>query len=118
MVKNHAAIFVGNVNASALAKTSMAKSVLDAAWTTFRTQLQYKAMRQGVVFAEVNEAFSTQACSCCGVNPPSSPKGRAGLGIRQWTCSSCGSVHDRDVNAARNIARLGLQALAEGIPAL
>ncbi|MDT8924971.1 transposase [Pseudomonas taiwanensis] len=118
LVKNHAAIFVGNVNASALAKTSMAKSVLDAAWTTFRTQLQYKAMRQGVVFAEVNEAFSTQTCSCCGINPPSSPKGRAGLGIRQWTCSSCGSVHDRDVNAARNIARLGLQALAEGIPAL
>ncbi|MDT8925195.1 transposase [Pseudomonas taiwanensis] len=118
LVKNHAAIFVGNVNASALAKTSMAKSVLDAAWTTFKTQLQYKAIRQGVVFAEVNEAFSTQTCSCCGVNPPSSPKGRAGLGIRQWTCSSCEAIHDRDVNAARNIARLGLQALAEGIPAL
>ena len=116
--QRNAAIFVGNVNASALAKTSMAKSVLDAAWTTFRSQLQYKAMRQGVVFAEVNEAFSTQTCSCCGVNPPSSPKGRAGLGIRQWTCSSCGAIHDRDVNAARNIARLGLQALAEGIPAL
>ncbi|KPC17599.1 RNA-guided endonuclease InsQ/TnpB family protein [Pseudomonas amygdali] len=118
LVKQHAAIFVGNVNAKALAKTSMAKSVLDAAWSTFRTQLQYKAMRQGVVFAEVNEAFSTQTCSCCGAKPPSSPKGRAGLGIRQWTCSDCGSVHDRDVNAARNIARLGLQTLEEGIPAL
>jgi IS605 OrfB family transposase len=118
LVKQHAAIFVGNVNAKALAKTSMAKSVLDAAWTTFRTQLQYKALRHGVVFAEVNEAFSTQTCSCCGINPPSSPKGRAGLGIRQWTCSDCGSVHDRDINAARNIARLGLQALAEGIPDL
>ncbi|MFK4136856.1 zinc ribbon domain-containing protein [Pseudomonas luteola] len=47
---------------------------------------------------------------------PSSPKGRAGLGIRQWTCTLCGLVHDRDVNAARNVARLGLQALAEGIP--
>lgn len=118
LVKQHAAIFVGNVNAKALAKTSMAKSVLDAAWSSFRTQLKYKAIRHGVVFAEVNEAFSTQTCSCCGVNPPSSPKGRAGLGVRRWTCSNCGSVHDRDVNAARNIARLGLQALAEGIPAL
>lgn len=118
LVKKHAAIFVGNVNAKALAKTTMAKSVLDAAWTTFRTQLRYKAIRHGVVFAEVNEAFSTQTCSCCGVVSPSSPKGRAGLGIRQWTCSNCGTVHDRDVNAARNIARLGLQALAEGIPAL
>lgn len=115
LVKKHAAIFVGNVNAKALAQTNMAKSVLDAAWTTLRTQLKYKAIRQAVVFAEVNEAFSTQTCSCCGVISPSSPKGRAGLGIRQWTCCSCGSVHDRDTNAARNIARLGHQALEVGI---
>ncbi|WP_321955377.1 RNA-guided endonuclease InsQ/TnpB family protein [Paraburkholderia bannensis] len=115
LAKQHAAIFVGNVNAKALAKTSMAKSVHDAAWTTFRTQLKYKAIRQCVVFAEVNEAFSSQTCSCCGVIPPSSPKGRAGLGLRQWTCCSCGSVHDRDTNAARNIARLGHQALEVGI---
>ena len=115
LVKKHAAIFVGNVNAKALAKTSMAKSVHDAAWTMFRTQLKYKAIRQCVVFEEVNEAFSTQTCSRCGVIPASSPKGRAGLGIRQWTCSDCGAEHDRDVNAARNIVRLGHQALAGGI---
>ena len=115
LVKKHAAIFVGNVNAKAMAQTSMAKSVHDAAWTMFRTQLKYKAIRQCVVFAEVNEAFSTQTCSCCGSIPASSPKGRAGLGIRRWTCSDCGEEHDRDVNAARNIARLGLQALAGGI---
>lgn len=115
LVKKHAAIFIGNVNAKALAQTNMAKSALDASWRTFRTQLKDKAIRQCVVFAEVNEAFSTQTCSCCGVIPPGSPKGRAGLGIRQWTCSDCGAVHDRDTNAARNIARLGLQALTEGI---
>jgi IS605 OrfB family transposase len=118
LVKKHAAIFVGNVNAKALAKTSMAKSVHDAAWTMFRTQLKYKAIRQCVVFEEVNEAFSTQTCSCCGSIPPSSPKGRAGLGIRQWTCSDCGAEHDRDTNAAKNIARLGHQALAVGAPFL
>jgi IS605 OrfB family transposase len=116
--KNYAAIFVGNVNAKGLAKTSMAKSVYDAGWTMFRTQLKYKALRHGAVCLEINEAYSTQTCSCCGVIPPSSPKGRAGLGIRQWTCGNCGSEHDRDVNAARNIARLGLQALAVGIPAV
>jgi len=116
LVKKHAAIFVGNVNAKALAKTSMAKSVHDVAWTMFRTALKYKAIGQCVVFEEVNEAFSTQTCSCCGVIPPSSPKGRAGLGIRQWTCSDCGAEHDRDTNAARNIARLGHQALGVGIP--
>jgi len=115
LIKKHAAIFVGNVNAKAMAKTSVAKSVHDAAWTTFRTSLKYKAIRQCVVFEEINEAFSTQTCSCCGVIPPSSPKGRAGLGIRRWNCSDCGAEHDRDTNAAKNIARLGLQALAEGI---
>jgi transposase len=118
LVRNNAAIFVGNVNAKSLAKTSLAKSVLDAAWTTFRTQLKYKAMGQCVVFAEINEAFSSQTCSCCGVIPSSSPKGRAGLGIRQWTCNNCGVKHNRDTNAARNIVRLGLQALEVGIPAV
>jgi transposase len=93
----------------------MAKSVHDAAWTMFRTQLKYKAIRHCVVFEEVNEAFSTQTCSCCGSIPASSPKGRAGLGIRRWTCGDCGAIHDRDTNAALNIARLGLQALAAGI---
>lgn len=117
LAKQHAAIFVGNVNAKAMVKVH-GKSVHDAAWTTFRTQLKYKAIRHCVVFAEVNEAFSTQLCSSCGVIPASSPKGRAQLGIRQWTCSSCGSVHDRDTNAARNIARMGLHALEVGIPVL
>jgi putative transposase len=118
LVKKHAAIFVGNVNAKALAKTSMAKSVHDAAWTMFRTALKYKAIGQCVRFAEVNEAFSTQTCSCCGSIPASSPKGRTGLGIRRWTCSDCGEEHHRDINAARNIARLGLQALEAGIHGL
>ncbi|MBN3785435.1 transposase [Burkholderia sp. Ac-20353] len=117
LVQKHAAIFVGNVSAKAMAKTN-GKSVLDAAWTTFRTQLKYKAIGHCVVFAEVNEAFSTQSCSCCGTIPPSSPKGRAALGIRQWTCSNCGTEHNRDTNAARNIARTGLRALEVGIPGL
>lgn len=116
LVEKYAAIFVGDVSASALAKTSMAKSVHDAAWTTFRTQLKYKCHQAGVVFEEVSEAFSSQTCSCCGSIPASSPKGRASLGIRRWTCSDCGAEHDRDVNAARNIARLGHQALEVGIP--
>lgn len=114
LVQENAAIFVGNVNPASLAKTSMAKSVLDAGWSMFRTQLAYKAIRHGVLFEKVNEAYSTQTCSCCGVIPGSSPKGRAGLGIRGWTCGSCGAVHDRDVNAARNILARGLASLAAG----
>lgn len=118
LVRKYAAIFVGNVNARALAHTGMAKSVYDAAWSAFRTQLKYKAIRHCVVFAEVDEAFSTQTCSCCGNIPSSSPKGRTGLGIRRWTCSDCGAQLDRDTNAARNIARLGHQALGAGITGL
>ena len=115
LVQEHAVIFVGNVNAKAMAKTRMAKSVHDAAWTTFRTQLKYKAIGRCVVFEEVDERFTTQTCSCCGLISASSPKGRAGLRIREWACGSCGAVHDRDTNAARNILAAGLRRLAVGI---
>jgi IS605 OrfB family transposase len=70
----NAAIFVGNVNASGLAKTSMAKSVLDSGWSTFRTMLQYKCDDAGVWFKEVNESYSTQECSVC--HQKSGPKAR------------------------------------------
>ena len=114
LVNSHAAIFVGNVNAKGLAKTKLAKSVLDAGWSAFRTMLKYKCENAGVLFDEVNEAYTTQTCSCCG-SRHSSPKGRAGLGVREWTCQQCGTLHDRDVNAAKNILALGHERLAVGI---
>jgi IS605 OrfB family transposase len=113
LVRASGAIFVGNVNASALAKTRQAKSVLDAGWSAFRTMLQYKCDDAGVWFAEVNEAFSTQTCSVC--NSRAGPKGRKDLGIRGWQCTVCGAIHDRDVNAAHNILAAGHRRLAEGI---
>lgn len=103
-------IAVGDVSASQLAKTRFAKSVLDAGWSTFRNQLRYKASRHGAVYIEVDESFTTQTCSSCGSRPPERPRGIAGLGIREWRCSSCGTTHDRDVNAAKNILALGLSA--------
>jgi IS605 OrfB family transposase len=112
----YGAIFVGNVNASALAQTNQAKSVLDAGWSAFRTMLQYKCDDAGVWFDEVNEAYSTQTCSCC--KKRTGPKGREGLGIREWTCSECGTAHHRDINAAINILAAGHGRLAGGIPAL
>ena len=115
LVKKNAAVFVGDVSSAKLVKTKMAKSTLDAGWSSLKTMLEYKSRQAGIVFEEVNEAYTTQTCSCCGCKPASSPKGRAGLGIREWACSACGSVHDRDVNAAKNILALGLQRLAGGI---
>ena len=118
IVRDFDYIVVGNVNASTLAKTKMAKSVLDAGWSDFRNQLAYKAVRHGAWFEEVNEAFSTQTCSGCGALPDSRPKGIAGLGIREWQCSECGCLHDRDQNAALNILRRGRAMPVVGIPVL
>ena len=106
MVKEHGAVFVGNVNASALAKTTMAKSVLDAGWSAFRSMLKYKCDYAAVWFEEVNECYSTQECSSCHAR--TGPKGLAGLAVRQWTCSVCAAPHERDTNAARNILARGL----------
>lgn len=116
LVKNNAAIFVGDVASAQLVKTKMAKSTLDAGWAMFKTALEYKCRQAGVVFEVVNEAYSTQTCSACGALPESRPNGIAGLRIREWTCSECGAVHDRDVNAARNILAAGHCRLAGGIP--
>ena len=114
LVKENGAIFVGNVASAAMIKTKMAKSTLDAGWSKLKTMLEYKSRQAGVVFQVVNERYSTQTCSCCWVIPDSSPKGRAGLGIREWKCSNCGAVHDRDVNSARVILALGLGRLVGG----
>ncbi len=103
-------IIVGDVGSARLAKTNMAKSVNDAGWSMFRNLLEYKAIARKVVYREVSERFSTQTCSGCGAI--GGPKGREGLGIREWVCGECGAVHDRDVNAALNILRMGHHTLA------
>lgn len=107
LVKAHALIVVGNVNARALAQTNLAKSVMDVGWTTFRHQLSYKCQQAGAKFLEVDEYLTSQTCSDCGV--VGGPKGREGLRVRSWICPHCGASHDRDQNAAQNILRIGLE---------
>lgn len=114
LVKQYSTIFVGNVKSSKLAKTKMSKSVLDAGWYQFKTLLMYKSHLAGVTYAEIDESFTTQTCSNCGALPDSRPRGITGLEIREWTCNECGTTHDRDVNAAKNILALGHQSLVEG----
>jgi IS605 OrfB family transposase len=116
LANSYGAIFVGNVNAAGLAQTNQAKSVLDAGWSAFRTMLQYKCDDAGVWFDEVNEAYSTQTCSCC--KKRTGPTGLEGLRIREWMCSECQTVLHRDINAAINILAAGHGRLAGEISVL
>jgi putative transposase len=84
-----------------LARTRLAKSVHDADWSAFIGMLEYKAARHGRVFVKIGRFEPTsQVCSACGVKDGPKP-----LPVREWTCGGCGVMHDRDINAAVNIAR-------------
>lgn len=107
---------IGNVSSSKLVKTRMAKSVLDASWFDFKTCLTYKANRLGAFVQEVNESFSSVTCSTCLSR--SGPSGLSALGVREWCCTNCGVIHDRDINAAHNILRTGRCTPIKGIPSL
>ncbi len=88
-----------------------AKSVHDAGWSAFVTMLQYKAARYGRTFVKIGRFEPTsQVCSACGVKDGPKP-----LHVRVWTCTGCGAVLDRDVNAAVNLAKAaGLAVTARG----
>ena len=100
-------IIIGDASPAAVGKTRLAKSVYDNGWTMLRSMLRYKCEHAGIRYAKVHERNTTRTCSCCGAIPASSPRGRTGLGMREWTCCECGARHDRDVNAAQNILELG-----------
>ena len=102
-------VAVGDLNAKSLMKTKMSKSVSDNSVGNFRNLLKYKVIRRSGAYIEVNEYLTTQTCSHCLA--VSGPKGLKGLSVREWVCSNCRSVHDRDVNAAMNILRIGHDTL-------
>jgi putative transposase len=111
IVNTYQNIRIGNVSSSQLAKTRMAKSVLDAGWYMLKMQLQRKGEHAGRSVEVVDEAYTTRACSNCG--QLTGPRGLRQLVVRQWSCE-CGVTHDRDVNAAKNIARLRYQPPSAG----
>ncbi|QCR84598.1 IS200/IS605 family element transposase accessory protein TnpB [Moraxella osloensis] len=130
LVKDNALIVVGDVQSKTIIqprkkdktppkkRMKLARSVYDASWFELKRQLTYKCENAGCRFEIVNERYTTQRCSCCGDITANSPKGRKSLGIREWTCATCGTWHDRDINAAKNILAVGLDRLVEGIPLL
>jgi putative transposase len=89
--------------------TSLARAISDASWSELRRQLEYKADWYGRTVVAVDRFYpSSKTCSACGRINSGMP-----LNVRSWTCL-CGSTHDRDVNAARNILAAGLAASACG----
>jgi len=103
IIRENQAVFVEDLSVSGLARTRLAKSVHDAGWGQFVAMLEYKAARYGRTFARVNRfAPTSQVCSACGALDGPKP-----LHIRSWTCKECGTVHARDVNAAKNILAAG-----------
>jgi len=109
-------IVVGDVSSAKLVQTPFAKSTYDAAWGMVRHQLTYKAIRLAGVCVPGREMFSSVTCSACLQR--TGPSGLSALGVREWTCGACGISHNRDINAAHNILRLGRQTPIKGIPVL
>jgi putative transposase len=105
IVNEYQRIVVGDVSSLKLAKTRMAKSVLDAGWGMLETYLQYKGQQAGRCVEIVSERNTTRTCSNCKALTGAS--GLDMLVVRTWVCSECGVTHDRDVNAARNILSAG-----------
>jgi len=88
----------------------LAKSISDASWPEFTRQLKYKAQWYGRTVISVDKWFpSSKRCSDCGHTVAKMP-----LTVRSWTCPCCGSTHERDINAARNVLAAGLAVLAHG----
>ena len=103
IVRENQAVYVEDLAVSGLARTRLARSVSTMrAGRRSSAMLDYKARRHGRTFVKVDRWLpSTRACSACGAIGEAKP-----LHVRTWTCA-CGAVHDRDVNAARNILAAG-----------
>jgi putative transposase len=103
LIRENQAVYVEDLAVKGLARTRLARSVHDAGWSAFTAMLEYKAKLYGREFRRTGRFEPTsQVCSACGARDGPKP-----LAVRAWQCTRCGAVHDRDVNAARNILALG-----------
>ena len=90
--------------------TNLARSFFDASWARFVSMLIYKANWYGNTIVKVPTNYpSSQLCSYCTYQNPLTKD----LRVRKWTCPNCGMVHDRDINASKNILRKGIEILTK-----
>jgi putative transposase len=88
----------------------LARAISDCGWGELRRQLEYKAARAGRQLIVIDRWYpSSKTCSACGHLLAS-----LNLSTRTWQCPSCGTRHDRDINAAKNILAAGLAVSACG----
>ncbi|MFE0673064.1 RNA-guided endonuclease InsQ/TnpB family protein [Streptomyces sp. NPDC058867] len=113
LISENQGIAVEDLSVAGLARTRLAKSVHDAGWSSFVNMLKYKAERYSRTLITIGRFEPTsQTCSTCGTKDGPKP-----LGVREWTCTACGTVHDRDTNAALNVkTAAGLAVTACGAP--
>ena len=111
LVNDYDIIICEDLNVKGMIKNhKLSKHIADASWGNFVTLLQYKCDWYGKQLIKVNRFFpSSKCCSDCGwINHG------LNLSDREWTCKSCGVVHDRDVNASINILKEGLKNISAG----
>ncbi|MEU9439045.1 RNA-guided endonuclease TnpB family protein [Streptomyces sp. NPDC048252] len=111
LVRENQTVVIENLTVRNLLKNGrLARAVSDAAWTDLRMMVEYKCAWYGRELVVIDRWFpSSKLCGNCGT-----VRGKLPLNVREWTCDSCGTVHDRDVNASRNILAAGLAASACG----
>ena len=87
----------------------LSKSINDVSWYELTRQLEYKAKWNDRIYVKIDTFYaSSQLCSCCGYKNANVKD----LSVRQWKCPNCGEIHDRDINAAKNILAEGLRKIA------
>jgi putative transposase len=111
LVRDHDVIVIEDLAVKNMVRNRrLAKAISDCGWSEFRRQLHYKAVRAGRRLIVIDRFYpSSKTCSACG-----HLLAELSLGTRAWECPGCGTRHDRDVNAAKNILAAGLAVAACG----